>query len=69
MTSINNENGYIYEGKDCWYDRLKSCEKFDEELGSIDDLPIKLYDFDMTGLQDLVFIPGGIDGWYETFMG
>ena len=69
MTNIDNENGYVCEGKDCWHDRLKSCEKFDEELESIDDLLIKLQDFDMTGLQDLVFIPGGIDGWYETFTG
>ena len=69
MNSIKNENGYVFEGKDCWHDRLKSCEKFDEELVSIDDLPIALYDLNMAGLQESVFTSGGINGWSETSTG
>ena len=70
MTGIKNGMRYVCEEKDCWHDRLKSCEKFDEKLGSIDDLPIELlHDFNMTGLQELVFISGGMDGWSETFTG
>ena len=41
----------------------------DEELGSIDDLQIEFYDLNMAGLQESVFISGGVDRWSETSTG
>ena len=61
-----------------WYYRQLPTEKLskddlmmiqDEELGSIDDLPIEFYDLNMAGLQESVFISGGVDRWSETSTG